>query len=163
MTTGNSDEQLIREFLETLKKEIVDAQSSKGLKASGKSAELLAVEASGNKGELIDGSGSFYFQEYGRASGKQPPFVPVGVIYEWLQYKKYGLNYANDKERKSLAFAISRKIGQQGTLTKRENRQTGVLTDILTNKRVDSFVKVLSEKYLSKVFSDVLDNFKGLE
>lgn len=163
MPVNATDAQLIREFLDTLRKEIIAAQKNKGLTASGKSAELLAVEATDGYGELIDGSGSFVYQEYGRGAGKQPPFLPVGVIYEWLKYSKYGLTYQDDKERKSLAFAISRKIAKQGTFTHRQKKQTGVLTDILTKERIDSFAKVFGDKYTTKALSDVLENFKDIQ
>lgn len=51
-----------------------------------------------------------YYVEFGRRAGGYPPFRE---IYEWVRKKH--LPYWDDKEARSLAFAIRKTIGDKGT------------------------------------------------
>lgn len=152
-----TDAQIIAEFLEAIREDVIKAQADKGLLASGKSAESLRVESGTGRGWLIDGSGSFEYQERGRGAGKQPP---IARIYEWLEFKKYGLAWATEAERKSLAFRIAKKIAARGTLTHIRKQPTGVLTDVITRAKIDALKKTLGEKYAPIVTSDIINTFK---
>lgn len=146
----------LTELFESLKQDLIKGQSDKGLKASGKSASLLNVYVydTGIKAQLIDESGSFATQETGRKGGKGPKGFS-NIIYEWLKYKKYGLNWKTDRERKTLSFLIARKIRLKGTFTHIDNRPTHVLGDILRSARIDSFAKLMADNVTTKVLSDL--------
>jgi hypothetical protein len=151
------DVELIRLFLEKAREDIVKLQASKGLKASGKSAEELRVETTATGGKLIDGAGYFEYQERGRGatSGGKGTTPLSKLIYEWLKYRKYGLTYKNDKERQSLAYVIARKIHQKGTYTHIKGTVTGVLSEVILKEKVDGLKQALSRRYLTKVGTDL--------
>lgn len=150
------DLEIIRLFLQKAKEDIVDLQAKKGLKASGESAEALRVDMTATGGKLVDGSGYFEYQERGRGVTKSAGTEPLSKrIYAWLAYKKYGLNYDNDKQRKSLAFAIARKIHKKGTYTYIKGTVTGVLSEAIRKEEVEGLVKTLSRRYLAKISTDL--------
>jgi hypothetical protein len=150
------DLELIRLFLEKAREDVISLQAKKGLKASGESAEGLRVEMDNTGGKLVDGSGYFEYQEAGRGATKSAGTEPLSKkIYAWLAYKKYGLRYDNDKERKSLAFVIARKIHRKGTYTYIKGTVTGVLSEAIRKEEVEGLVKTLSRRYLTKISTDL--------
>lgn len=167
MTT---DREVIEQFLKGLIPEIQASQEEKGLTASGASGRLLeVVMLSDSIGQLVDGSGSFVFQQYGRGAttsktkGKK---TLQQIIYDWLEFKKYGLNWSattgeglrgvtEDKKRISLSYAISKKIHKKGTYTKIENRNTNVLSDIINDSRLRPLIEVFAERNAAAVSSDI--------
>jgi hypothetical protein len=150
---NQSEKNLLEEFVNGRRALILSLQSSKGLQASGLSASLLRTEQSGNIAKLIDAAGYFEFQEFGRRGGGMPPFK---AIYDWLQFKKYGLNYANDKERKSLAWAIMMKIRKSGTHTHITQKPTGVLSESLNDQLLHDFIIKLASHKASEIKTDIL-------
>lgn len=50
-----------------------------------------------------------YYVEFGRRAGKFPPFR---YIYEWVRVKHFA---TDDKEAKTIAYAIQKSIGKKGT------------------------------------------------
>lgn len=134
---------------------IIAGQESKGLKASGESAKGLKKQMSSVagdnivRGEIVDTSHSFEYQERGRGPSIQgSPFGVIsgglwGKIYTWLRYKKYGLNWKDKKARVGLAFAITKKIQKKGTFTFIQGKKTGVLSEPLSEERLDAFKEKL--------------------
>lgn len=157
VTLTENNRKAIEQFLEKLRLEVIRSQESKGIKASGRSAGLLRVESNQLGGMLIDGAGTFYYQEYGRRAGKAPP---LSAIYAWLEYKKYGLDYANFKERMSLAYRIRNKIARVGTEPARKGKPTKVLTDVIVKEQVDSFVNTLQGNYMRSVTTKIIKDFQ---
>lgn len=147
----------IENFLKRIREEVIRSQESKGIRASGRSAGLLRVESNQLGGRLIDGSGTFYFQEYGRKAGKAPP---LSAIYAWLEFKKYGLDYQNFKERMSLAYRIRSKIAKYGTEPARKGKPTRVLTDVIRKDEIDKFVNSLQSNYKRSVTSQIIKDFQ---
>ena len=147
----------IENFLKRIREEVIRSQESKGIKASGRSAGLLRVESNQLGGQLIDGSGTFYFQEYGRKAGKAPP---LSAIYAWLEYKKYGLTYSNFRERMSLAYRIRRKIAMVGTEPARTKTPTKVLTDVIKKEEIEKFLSTLQANYKRSVTTQIIKDFK---
>lgn len=151
--TEKSDIDIVIEWLQARQGDVIATQSDKGLRASGDSASLLRVGKDGEKiGQLIDGSGSFEFQEYGRRPGK---FPPLGAIYQWLAFRKYGLNWKTERDRKSLAFAISKKIAKRGTHTHITGKQTGVVTDNVAPEKIDLLMNLIAESKLTQLQTDI--------
>lgn len=146
----------IFEFLEKAKENIIRIQSAKGLKASGKSADSLQVDVSGQKGEL-SGDASFFAQESGTKPGIKPD---VNDIYDWLQYKKYKLSYKTDKGRWSLARAIVKKQYEQGSYIFRKKLHTGVLSDAVAKEMLEELDKKVSDFFVDGLVKDILKVFK---
>ena len=158
-----TDQEIIQGFLETLRLKIIESQARKGIKASGKSADALRVEVdkTGTNGKIIDGSGTFYYQEYGRGPYKGGERGGLWQkIYDWLEYKKYGFNWANNKEREGMAFALTKKIQEYGTYTHFEGEPTGVLSEVITSEAIAPLVEQLKGKYLAKATSEVIKELK---
>ena len=104
-------QEVVHDYLEQVRERIIANQARYGLRASGESAQSIRIEDRFGVKVLI-GAAYFKQQEEGRAPGKMPP---VEAIYDWLQYQKYGITYSDDKERRSIAFAIAKKISTEGT------------------------------------------------
>lgn len=148
-------ETILKEFIAERLADIIQTQKSLGLKASGESAASLEVEAKEIVGgeivraELIDGSGSFYFQEKGRGPYTGGPKIVGGLwgrIYTWLRYKKYGLNWTDKKARIALAWAITKKIQKYGTYTHFDSGEpTGVISKPLDEEKM----KVLGDRIMT--------------
>jgi len=159
-----SDKDIIDSFIRDAKDDLIQGQITKGIKASGKSAKLLTTRVESQegiftRGMLVDGSGYFPYQEFGRGPGK----VPYGfskIIYDWLQYQKYGLHYNSDAQRWFIAYRISQKIARQGTLTYRTNRRTNLISDVLKQQRLDALKEVFASKMKTELLTDIRGIFK---
>lgn len=149
---NETEKNLLEEFVNSRRALILSLQSSKGILASGVSASLLRTEQSGNIAQLIDAAGYFEFQEFGRRPGGMPPFKK---IYDWLAFQKYGLKYANDKERHSLAWAIMMKIRKSGTHTHITAKPTGVLSESLNDQLLHDFISKLASHKASEIRTDI--------
>jgi hypothetical protein len=160
----SSDQELIRAFVEKQMQSIISLQESKGIKASGESSQLLRINLENNIAQLIDGAGYFEFEEFGRGAGKAPP---VQKIYEWLAFKKYGLDFTQvttgealrgvtaDKKRHALAWAIMKKIQKKGTHTHINQRPTGVLSDVINQSALQELMNRIAIKKTSEIKTDI--------
>jgi hypothetical protein len=83
----------------------------------------------------------------------------VSKIYAWLEFKKYAMNYSNDRQRWSLSWAIAKKIRDKGTFTAISGRPTGVISEVLTRERIDGLVSVFAKKYAAEALSDIITSF----
>jgi hypothetical protein len=150
----SSETEIIHEFMEGQRQAVIDLQQRKGIKASGKSADGLRVitkqEGTMITSELVDTEGYFQYQEEGRGPGR---YSPVQKIYEWLSYQKYGLTYANDRERRSLAFAIAKTHGEKGSKTFREGGRSGVISESGFEDGIKSLGQKLSRFHEAKITS----------
>lgn len=150
---------------------IVLLQDKKGIKASGKSAGLLrkrsSILAGGEllRGEVIDGSGTFEFQERGRGPYNNGPAIRGGVwgkIYTWLRYRKYGFNWSTKKERIAMAWALTKKIQAKGTYTHIIARPTGVLSDSLRPEFIQSLKEaVLNGQSILEFKDNLMKGFRA--
>ena len=149
---STQDEIALNNFMERRRALIMRLQEAKGLKASGLSARLLHIRSSGNVYDLVDSAGYFEFQEFGRGPGKAPSFKK---IYDWLQFKKYGLNYENEKERVSLAWAIVKKIKKLGTRTHTTRRPTGVLEEAISREATQGLIREIAKNRTLEILTDI--------
>jgi len=153
---NESDIKLLESALLKTAEEIRTIQSSTGLKASGRSAKELTVNMESSLGQVVDHTGSFEYQERGRGPGK----VKVRAIYDWLEWKKYGMNWESDRQRRSLAYAIARKIARLGTKTHIDKRVTGVISTPINDQTLREFIATLAEKKSVEIRSDIIAGFK---
>lgn len=163
MSIAKEDLDLIKAFLEEEKQAVVDAQILRGIRATGASADLLRTGEIANGGQLIDGSGRMIFQEIGRGPTKGDSSGSGSLkdqIFIWLELKKYGLNWSNDKQRDQLAWAIANKIHRRGTYTFIKGKPTGVLSDNINERRIELLMEKFTKKYSDKITSDIIGIFK---
>lgn len=147
-----SDKAALAIFMEKRRQLIIRLQKEKGLKASGFSAGQLNVREDGSTFNLVDSSGSFEYQEFGRRAGKAPPFQK---IYDWLQYKKYKLDYKDDEERVSIAWGIITKIKKEGTYTHRTNKPTGVLEEAISKEATQELTQAIAKNRALEIKTDI--------
>ncbi len=107
----------VKEWNSDFNRTVISNPDFKRAKAFGNSERFLlspvSLEISGNTVRKI---GLYpYETDKGRGATVNRTGELMPAIYQWLSLKKYGLNWKTDKERRSLAFAITRKIGREGT------------------------------------------------
>lgn len=132
LTTDQALTQLGEEFIEA----VVVSQRSKGLRASGRSANSLRLEVTGSgtiKRLQLFGLARWRFQESGRGPGryKYPSRKMVASIAEWIKDK--GLNIP--------AYPVAVKINRDGIKVPNDFNSGGVLSEPLNADRVRSLAK----------------------
>lgn len=103
----------IETFLNTVKLAYIDEQRAKNMRASGKSAASLRILMRGDRLGELHGADYFYYQIFGRASGKMPP---LEKIMQWIQVRGLNYNHTRPSGLKSAAYLIARSIARNGTL-----------------------------------------------
>ena len=123
--------QIFLEFRDRFIKGILNNPDYKEAKASGNFEEFIKSVSS-----YIVSENKFvqFGTQYTTAidKGRPPNKTNNGglkeSIYNWLQYRKYGLDWQTESQRKSLAFVITRKIAREGTYKFRnKSAQTNVV------------------------------------
>lgn len=140
----------IIQFLRTVRDGLERGQKEKGLRASGASiAAVRVVSPSDNVGQIIDPLDVFKYQDSpGRGATKGGGDGSLKkIIYDWLLYKKYGLNWITDIQRKSMAYYISRKIHERGTFINITKKKTNLLPDAINNEKLKELSQTLAKKY----------------
>ena len=143
--------QILNEELGSLKAAIINNIRATGQWASGKTADSMQVQVSGNTGELV-GRKAFGTLETGRKGGRVPRNFSA-IIYDWMQakgvhaspmpYKTSGQHkYSSAQERgdRSMAAAIAHTIRTMGTRLYRNGGRADVYSNEIpaTIERVNS-------------------------
>lgn len=144
----------VLEFFENVKKDTVQDQLSKNIKASGKSAASLEIKADGNGGQLL-GSAYFYQQIHGRRPGKMPP---VSDLLAWVKVKGIG---SSEQQQKGIAWAISKKIANEGTDIFKGKR-AGLDWEIIINDNTKALMEALGENVMAEVTNNLIKEFDGI-
>ena len=123
--------QIFLEFRDRFIKSILNNPDYKEAKASGNFEEFIRSVSS-----YIVSENKFtqFGTEYTVAidKGRPPNSTNSGglkeSIYNWLQYRKYGLDWQTESQRRGLAFVITRKIAREGTYKFRnKSAQTNIV------------------------------------
>jgi len=117
-------------FIKTIRQRMAD----KNLNDTGKGSESLSYKVEGDK-LIIEGVARLLFLEFGRRAGTMPP---VDAIEGWVRRK---LN-VEDKDVRSVAFLIARKIKEKGT---------AILTDKTKGLEIELIINELNEE----LFNDI--------
>ena len=140
-------EQLNQDFLNAL---FSDAEFQKII-ASGKSkaflqsAESFRVE---NNRAIKTGLAYTYAQDRGVKNS-----VPVKALFDWLEFKKYGLTYGSDAERWKLAWALHFKIKKLGTWKyKKPTAMYAAATDVAIKKMRPKLYDVSADIVRATIF-----------
>jgi hypothetical protein len=156
---------IIYEFVKGLQPDIIAKQEAKGLTASGASAESLRTDQIDERTvQLIDGSGSFQFQDSpgrGPTTGGASDIPLHKRIYDWLLYKKYGLEWFNEADRESLSYAIANKIHKKGNYIHIKGKRTGVVRDVITDQRLTLLREQIAKFYATTEFKKYVRAFKN--
>lgn len=126
----------ILRILEETRDEIRANMAREGVNASGRTSASIRVRKEGDALQLVGGYDSTHSVdgysapdtapiptlEVGRKGGGNPP-VPRGFYYiirEWSKVK--GISFADESERNTFAFLLSRKIAREGTRRHTDNK-----------------------------------------
>lgn len=148
-------------FRKTLVDAIIANPDFQTAKASGKTERFLKSDSSYE----VD---TTYFRQF--TTGYSPT-IDAGIkptqavketfqqtysgIYEWLRYKKYGLNWNTTAQRGRLAFYLTRKIRTEGSYKyRRPDKQTTVFQDGI-KEALPVLLKHLGASVLQNIQSEV--------
>lgn len=149
------DSEIIGQFLEGVKEDIVGNAEQQNRVASGQSIRELRIETDDHSGKLIDGAGYTYWGwEYGRRPGLMPPRA---AIEKWIDDKRI---VPDGISKSSLAFLIQRKIGERGTDLYEQGGNSGVISEAITRERLNSLRVAFGTKYATKIMTNLLKAFQ---
>lgn len=117
---------------------------SAGQNASGETSQSLQWQTPTDTRLIVDGARYIYVLETGRRPGKMPP---VSKILSWIESK--GISFEGKAE--SLAWAISKKIAQQGTTLFKEGGRKDIITPALADSRFDKLTGAIAAVSVAKV------------
>lgn len=134
------------EFVRRIREEF----DRKKLNDTNRAKDSISYRVESNK-IVVEGLARVIFLEFGRRSGKPPPFE---VIRDWVERK---LNVESD-EIDGVAWAIVKKIAKEGTdiLT---DRAKGLQIELILRDIIDEFSGVYINFIAEAVFKDVLDAY----
>lgn len=147
---------ILLELLNQISKDIKALQSSQYRVASGKTALTLDTEATDTIGILY---GSLVVNTL--ETGRKPGAVPKGFMYIILKWMSDKGIFQNEKisKQKSIAFLIARKIQEHGTALHIEGGKSGVLSSVITDKRISDFETKVLQRFGREVQGDVITTF----
>jgi hypothetical protein len=124
------------------------------INASGKLVNSVKIEYH-SSGFRIVANEYIYYSIYGRKPGR---FPNITAIKSWIQSKGIKTELPID----SLAFLIARKISQEGNAVWRKfhGADSGLLSEALSEERINAFVDSLGESVTSRIRSEILITFK---
>lgn len=170
-----SNIEAFQEYFEKVIKDLKSDQADKKIRASGQSAKSLRFAAKETKGTLF-GLDTFYWQIFGRASGKHLPFDPASTVYgtktkgknkgkprgdfpdltAWMQNKSsarsaFGWSRKKDYEKLGVLFSISKKIADEGTDIFSGKREGLSFSDIIGGENLEMLSKNIGERKVTEV------------
>lgn len=133
---------------------------STGANASGKTSRSLRKELADDE-LTIFGSEVFRYVEEGRGPSKKKGSGSEDLysqIKQWIKDK--GITPTGDISDDNLAFLITRKIHNEGTLLHRTKTARDIFSSVLNKNRIESLVKVIADNTRNKITSDIVKAFK---
>ncbi len=155
-----TDEQIAEQFLESVKSDIVANHIRLGQRASGSTIESLKVRTNPVGGVLV-GAEHIFALDSGRGptrGGRGEGQTLQQRVFDWLAFSKYGLTYADNKERTSLSWAIATVIHKRGNQIFRQGG-SGLLTDLVTASRLDALTGAFARNKRTQFTSEILRVF----
>lgn len=149
-----TDIEILQQFGAVIIEQIRANAAAQDRNASGRAARELREDVTASELKVIDAAG--YTQwgwEYGRGPGK---FPPLSKLVEWVKIR--GLAEAG-RER-SLAYLIGRKMAREGSALFRAGGQSGVITGVINQERIDTVAESFATKYFNEIKSEVVKELK---
>ena len=152
----------IENFLNGIKSDLVSNYDKLGLRASGnweKELETQIEETSTGYHAKILGSDYTWYLENGRKpNANQSP----DSLRAWVGWA--GSTFLKDwVERKGIPanpFAVAYKIAREGVKVPNRFNQGGIVSDVITQDRIDSFNENFNILLIENIKSDLLKTFK---
>lgn len=147
----------VQEWLNETTTALIENYNKLGLRASGEwEQSLKGTHEETDTGIKVIISGAKYTEQLsiGRKPGKMPPRQ---VILNWIREKKI----QSELKPQTLAYLIQRKIGTEGITVPNKYNRGGLITDVLTNERINDLIKNVGNVILAKQKSDILTSLKN--
>lgn len=147
----------VQEWLNETTTALVDNYNKLGLRASGEwEKSLKGTHEETDTGIKVIICGAKYTEQLsiGRKPGKMPPRQ---VILDWIREK----NIQSELKPQTLAYLIQRKIGTEGIKVPNKYNRGGLITDVLTNERINDLIKNVGNVILAKQTSEILTSLKN--
>jgi hypothetical protein len=150
MVLVSTNREILTQFFEAIRNDIIVEHLAKGQRASGQTLESLEIVINDFKGQLW-GAGYIGVLEDGRRPGK---FPPRNKIESWIQSK--GIIPRGKISISQLAYLIARKISMEGTLLYKNGGNSGVLSKDINETRIGALLESLADKYQADAASEVV-------
>jgi len=138
-------ETIIRDFLDTMKDELIAYMDSNDRNATGQSkASIQVINVTGSTGQLVGAEWINYVFK-GRAPGKMPP---LDKIIDWCNAR--GIP-------RGVAWVIAKNIADSGTKLWQERRN--IFNEVITEEKVNTFIKNLSDIYTARFRTEIISMF----
>jgi hypothetical protein len=147
----------VQEWLNETTTALIENYNKLGLRASGEwEQSLKGTHEETDTGIKVIISGAKYTEQLsiGRKPGKMPPRQ---AILDWIREK----NIQSELKPQTLAYLIQRKIGTEGIKVPNKYNRGGLITDVLTNERINDLIKNVGNVILAKQKSDILTSLKN--
>jgi len=123
------------------------------MRASGRSAAFIASAKSSvfapNRYTKL--ALNAFEQDKGRGPTKRKTGGLYQAIYDWLKYQKYGLTWRTERERRGLAFVITRKISREGSAKFRGRVSKTQIFAKAVNKELPKLRKDIALAYSAEI------------
>ena len=156
-----TNDEIIKEEINSILQDIIKAYESSGKKVSGQFAEGLEAVYEPNKGTI---RGFVYLAGRGKTKKKGKPGEPTvleqikvwvkkkGIVQQVISEAKPKTIKAKNNLINSLAYAITKKIHEQGTNSENWLR---IYEEVITPERIDSIIERISQLNVNKLITEV--------
>lgn len=139
---------VIADELQRLAQRISDNIERNGQRASGKTQASLEVVDDGDAVALL-GRKAFGVMETGRRGGRVPRNF-ADILLQWSIDK--GIPFDSDRERKSFAYLLAKKIQKEGTQLFRDKGRTDVYSNEIP-KTINNIARKLADEVVLRIES----------
>lgn len=136
---------IVTRELQDLAQRIADNIARNGQTASGKTARSLEVREGSDEVVLL-GRKAFGTMETGRRGGRVPRNFP-SILYQWSLDK--GISFDTDRERRSFAYLLAKKIQNEGTQLFRDGGRADVYSNEIP-KTISNIARKLADEVVLK-------------
>jgi len=157
-------EEIINNWLTQLETDLIKNYDRLGLRASGRWAKSLDkfIDNKNNKISLgIKGERYTGALEYGRKKTTSTQASSPTLreqIRKWIDDK--GITPKDKISKDSLAYLIARKIHKEGIKVPNKYNAGGLVTDVITKKRIQELNKAIGLNLIATFKSDIIKDFK---
>lgn len=144
---------IVTEELQDLARRIAENIANNGQTASGMTARSLEV-VDENDSIALYGRKAFGAMETGRKGGRVPRNFSA-ILYQWSLDK--GIAFADERERRSFAYLLAKKIQKEGTELFREGGRSDVYSNEIT-QTIENITKRISKSLQTEIQTIPLNN-----
>jgi len=147
----------VEEWLSETTTALIENYNRLGLRASGEwEQSLKGTQEETETGVKVIILGAKYTEQLsiGRRPGKMPPRQ---AILDWIREK----NIQSELKPQTLAYLIQRKIGRDGIKVPNRYNAGGLVSDVITEERINELIKNVGNVVLREQRSDILISLKN--